>query len=411
MGYSRKSILTDRDIEGTLISRIGILKKNKNYVRFYCASCQTEKNIDFKLAKQIKKAHICPNCFSEIKLHREDYVQEREGLVRKGDKGYYYMVKKKISKRPKVYIKQVAYWEGKKFYARNIARNMYAWTFYTDWEVEHWFHGEKYKDYRLRKSSPYSYYRLEDFFKDYQYFYPGKEVKKRKQDWLEDMQLPEFKSNQKKIVIDNLLNRNQMAAIAIFDLKSIDEVYKYNRYIGNNFILYHYNDRVRLNIYYLDYLYRNKIRFTDFVDFLEQCKELKLKPYKPKDFQKEHEVLTAEVKVKNESKNNEKIKRVYKKLNKLSYDNGKVQIKPFESVREIVEIGCLLHNCLKTYISDYANRRTDIFYIQEKDKVIGAIEVYKGELEQARASHNADLQPRYKRIVNTWYKEAYGQGS
>ena len=407
MGYSRKSILNDSDIRSLLISHDGILKNNKNYVRFYCAYCQKEMNIDFKLAKQIKKAHICPNCFTDIKLHREDYVHETYGLVRKEDKGYYYLIKKQISKKPMIYIKQVAYWDDGKFYARNIARNMYGWTFHTDWEVEHWY-GDKYKKYRLRKSSPYSYSTLEDFFKDYEYIDRGK-IDSSKKRWIESLKLPELKSNQKKLIIDNLLNLNQMLAIAIFDLKSIDDVYKYNRYINDSYFIYHKN--TRLNIFYLDYLSRNNIKFGDFVDFINQCKTLGIKLYKPKDFQKEHEQLTNEIEIRNEAKKDSQIKKVYKKLDKLTYEKENIKIKPFVSVRELIDTGAILHNCLKTYIDDYAKKKTDLFYIKDKEKVIGAIEVYKNKLKQARAAHNKDLKPRYKRIVNTWYKEAYGQGS
>ena len=382
-----------------------IIKKYKTRARIWCGQCDSEKTISLDLAKQVEKARICPCCFCAVNVHKGNFTYENDRLIRIGDTGHYYIVRKRVGRKPFVYHKQVAYWDGAKFYARNIHMSMYQWVFTSDKTIDMWYKSKKdrdrHKKFRERRTNSWNGLPMQFSNINTMYGIPNEVITKK--EWLESLILPEFKSNQKKIVMDNLLNVKQMWAIKTFDLKSVKDVYKYNRWINKQGQI----PEEPLNIHYLDYLYRNNISFIDYVDYLDQCDLLKLKPGKPKDFYKVHEELSREMKIMSKKDKEKLVKRRYKKLNEKSYEKKNIQIRPLENVRDIVTTGTELHNCIAGYVDRYAEGKTDLFVLLEDGLKTVAIEVKHGKLIQARAKYNKDPEPKLRKIVNKWYKEAY----
>lgn len=382
-----------------------IVKKYKTRARIWCGQCSTEKTIPLELAKQVEKARICPCCFCAVNIHKSNWVYRGEALIRDGDVGWYYSLEKKICHKPKVFHRQVAYWEGRKFYARNLYNSMYGWKyidkFYYPYAKQMWGNWKK------RSTSGYNSLDMQFYDLRIQTIKRHPVITKRQ--WLENLCLPNLKSNQKKLVIDNHFNRKQIMAIRIFDLKTASQVYKYRSWIDMQKL-----DETRrfcFNVYYLDYMYRNKIRYTDYLDYMEQCEMLDIKYGKPKDFYKTHAELGEEIKIMEESKKDVKIRKIYDKLMDKSYRKGNIEIRPFMNCRDLVETGAQLHNCLSSYVDKYAKGHTDLYVLEEGGKKLIAIEVYENQLEQARADHNRDPETKYKRIINKWYKENYAKGT
>lgn len=380
-----------------------IIKKYKSHAVIWCGQCNTEERVSLETARQIEKSHICPFCFQKIELHKEKFTYFRETLVRIGDTGYYCRVAKNVGRKPKIYTKQVAYWQNG-FFARNIMKGLYTWKFRPDSEWNRYYGSDAKKWTKWRKRTTRHYHSLDMDFKWYEYMTDGFYDLRSKREFLESLHLPDVKSNQKKIIIDNLLNREQILAILVFDLKNIKQVYKYNAWINKQGFL---DIERRLNVYWLDYLSRNKISYRDFTDFLNQCEELKIKPYKPQDFYKVHAELADEVKIVQEKNKNRNIKKIANKLMEKAYEKGNVQIRPLMDVRDVVETGAALHNCIKSYIPAYAKGKTDLFCLKDKGVRIVAIEVKDGKLLQARADHNLTPSSKYTKIIKQWMEEAY----
>ena len=190
--------------------------------------------------------------------------------------------------------------------------------------------------------------------------------------------------------------------MAIFDLKSIRQIYKYNAWINEQDWA---TGRERFNVYMLDYLYRNKISYSDYLDYIDQCKELKIKPGKPRDFYKVHSELAKEIKIIHEARKDKQIKERAKELT--VYEKNGIVIRPLNSVEDVVDTGVVLHNCIKGYIDSYANGFTDLYVLEVKGKKKVAIEVRQKELIQARADYNRKPQKQHASAVRQWMKVAY----
>lgn len=409
MGRTAKFILeptsqqTQTVVDALLFSSDIVVKESRKDALVWCMKCGTERKVSLETAKQVKKAKICPFCFNEGKIHKGEYTKINEALIRIVDEGYYYRVEKKAGTKPKVYCKQVAYWIGRDLYARNIYMSMYQWCFRSDETIDKWYENKndraKRKEYRKRKTTGYNTLDSQ--------FFPLEEARRylptvTKKHWLERQYLPDFKSNQKKIIIDTVLNRTQMWAVAIFDLKSVKQIYKYNAWINEQDWM---DGKGRFNVYMLDYLYRNKIAYCDYLDYIDQCKELHIKPGKPRDFYKTHADLAKEIKIMHEKSRDEEIKERLKDFT--VYKKGQTVIRPLKDVEDIVDTGAVLHNCIGTYVDIYAKGRTDLYVLEVRGEKKVAIEVKNKELKQARGDYNRKIEPKHSRIINEWMKVAY----
>ena len=423
MGTTNKPILIDltkeqkANIKNAFAESKLIYKKTQKGYKIKCLYCNHQEDIDKEMMKQIQASHLCPKCFRTVELKKDNYISDIADLLKVNQDGqeigYYVRLIRQIGKKPKFEYKQVAYWDKKdKFYCRNVLNSLSGWKYYSNKQIDRWYRSKEERDrlkkFRLRKGSPYSYQTLENCFVDYRCI--RNDTYMTKKEYYERYANYELKSNQRKIVEDNLLNYKQVLALKIFNLKNYKEIYKYRAYInkyGSTIDPYDFE----LNIYFLDYLSRNDIHYHDFTDYIDDCIQLGLKVDKPKDFNKAHELLANEIVIKDKSKCDKKIKTRFIELKRKSLSNEHYEIAPFESVREIVEVGAKLHNCLSTYVEKYAKGQTDIYLIKKQDEVIGAIEIKNNKLIQARGKCNTNLEKEQNRFVNKWLKEVYGQRS
>ena len=422
MGKSNKPILIDltkeqkANIKNAFAESKLIFKKTQKGYKIKCLYCNHQANIKSDIMKQIQASRLCPNCHEDIQLKKENYISDIADLLKVNQDGkeigYYIRLIRQIGKKPKFEYKQVAYWKGNKFYCRNVLNSLSGWKYYSNKQIDKWYRSKEERDrlkkFRLRKGSPYSYRTLENCFVDYRDI--RNDTYMTKKEYYERYANCELKSNQRKIAEDNMLNYKQIFAMKVFNLKNYQEIYKHRRYISKYGAMIDPCDP-ELNIYFLDYLSRNDIHYHDFTDYMDDCIKLGLKVDKPKDFNKAHEMLANEIVIKDKSKCDKKIKSRFKELKRKSLSNEHYEIAPFNSVREIVEVGAKLHNCLSTYVEKYAKGKTDIYLIKKQDEVIGAIEIKNNKLIQARGKYNTNLEKEQNRFVNKWLKEAYGQRS
>ena len=371
-----------------------VYKKLKNRYRIYCMKCRRYEYVSKEKFKQIQAAQICPMCYRDVEFSRVLEHQFQYYIANEDNDGYRVTVDYRFGCKPKASFNHVMYdaLDGTNVYVRHIFCNMgtgFCWNDkMTTWKKRN---GQAYY-YRFYSSWERSYPKSK---KEYIYTalydrgYTNHEIDKT------------VKSNQKKIFMDNLMSGAQMEFAIAFDLKSYDEMYKYRSYIRNN----RANIHKPLNIYYLDYLYRNEIKLRDFYDYMKQCEKLGLKVEKPKDFQKKHIELGEIIARMKDKEYEDAVKRRYAELMKKAYSVGSIQIVPFKDAAEIRECGKQLHNCIASvYLKEYAQYQTDLYCLKKKGEITVAIEVLEGRLEQARINWNKECPPDLMKHIRKWCK-------
>lgn len=375
-------------------------KINNDTYKCWCSNCNTDMKFKKIEMNQIKKAHLCPNCYNDVIIKTNKHPFENKILGRINDAGYCVSVVKEVGNQPKVHCRQVAYWTtgkrgAKHFYARGIKRTM---SYYIDFS-----YNPNDNEFKLKHTNVY-YCSIEDMFVDINKISEIKTYTKK--EYLSSYE-EELKSNQKKICIDNILNHYQIEAMRVFDLKTIKEIHKYNKWINENArdMQYHKTSKT-LNIYYLDYLSRNNIRFSDFVDFMYQCDMLGIKLWKPKDFKKAHEELSKEFKFKKDEIYDKNIQERYLYLQRNILESKDYTIKPLSCSKEIVDVSKQLHNCMAScYLEKYAKGQTDLYAMFVNGVAVIGIEVLNNKLWQVRAKYNNDPTKKQNKIVKNWFEK------
>ena len=386
----REYINTAYYLEGNLI-----YKKQGDKYRIFCMRCQKYETVSKEQLKQIQASRICPMCYDHI---IPTTILEHRFVWYIADEtynGYRVFIDFEFGKKPKETVEHVVRYLGNnQVEARYIVANMYS-GFYYDPSKYNW---------KRRNIQTYLWR-----FCSLRYGFDSKPLTKKEyiyrtlfdEGYTQEDVDRMFKSNQRKIIQDNLLNARQMEYVAAFDLKSYKEVYKYRTYMRKNKVK---TGRV-LNVHYLDYLYRNKIRLGDFYDYMDECEVLGFKLDKPKDFQYRHQKLAEMAVEKRNQAREEAIKKRYAQLMKKAYSDGDIVIRPFKDGNELRKCGKTLHNCIATYARSYANKSTDLYCLYKNGKMKVAIEVCQKILEQARTDHNGDCPPRYMKHIRKWCAE------
>lgn len=373
-------------------------KKQEDKYLTYCCKCRTYHEYPKKIFKQIQAAAICPNCFQEIKPSKKEEDWFCFYLLDQQTDGYRVAVSYRISEEPKAKIDQVLRLKWSKkgdIEVRYIQANMgYSLIYMPD--RDEW-KPRRSQGYLYRFYSTQGYWEEKAISTKREYIYKA----------LGDQGILDFeadklaKSNQRKIFKDYLLNGRQMTFVMAFDLKSYDEVYKYRGYMHDNT-----PDVYRpLNVHYLDYLWRNNIKLSDFRDYERQCAKLGIKLNKPKDFNDAHWKLSKIIQEEKDKENDIKINLRYAELQEKAFEKGKIQISPFRNGEQIRDCANKLHNCIAAiYLKRYAEEQTDLYYLTDRKKLMIAIEVKKGKLIQAKAEWNQDCPNKYKKYINEWCK-------
>lgn len=360
--------------------------------KIFCFRCINYQTISKQEFEQVNAAHLCPICHNNITLQKKQDRTFYEWITLDHENdlyGYRIVVEWKFGRKPIIkYLKQVLYGDrkSKELYRKDIVRNMYSICAV---ETSGWR--------KIRSNANYL-----------GYFYDAdrelSEVLTKKEFYEKNnIQFLPLKSNQKKIVQENIVNTNQILYLLYFDLKKIEDLIKYRKYIRNNELEYlNINQFDPLNVYYLDYLSRNSIPLCDYIDYMRQCKELKLKLDKPKNFQQRHSDLSTRILWKKDKALEEKISKRYKSLNKKAYSNKNVSITPFNSLKQIQECANTFNNCIAGYAKDYAEGRCQLFVMFENGTMTAAIEVNRGRLIQARQKFNENCSKEQMKHIRKW---------
>ena len=163
-----------------------------------------------------------------------------------------------------------------------------------------------------------------------------------------------------------------------------------------------------VKLYY--YLKKQNVNIVEYRDYLNLARDLgyNLKEKNvifPKSLMEEHNKLFEKKYIIFDKSYDKKIKEISSKLIKNKYEDNNYVIYPASSVKEMLDEGKNQNNCLRTYIKDYSNGNTEIYFMRKKsnlNKSFVTIEVKDNELIQARLKNNLDPSENIMKIINKW---------
>lgn len=370
------------------------LWKDGEQTKAWCSICQHTDTITKETAQDISAAHICPFCFRPLDRIRKSDNETGEVYVQDGSNGYHLRYRMERGELKVTGCDHVAAWDGNKEYVRAIIKTMNGCI------------GRMANNgWRQVRTTYYGYHTYEPMFWPLRVLQDGDiawTVDSKKEYYRRMAIGLNLKSDQIKFISQGLYCQNQLAYIAEFDLHSRKDVLKYRRYMKQ-----HPADAEHTyNKATLDYLYRNGIHLSDYNDYVDNCRKINRKPDKPKDFKHWHDEVIKAVRIKENEQTSRKIQKRAETLKGM--ETKEKQIRPIKDYPELMVVGQTLHNCIRTYAERYAEGKCDLFCLIVKGEMVGAIEVAKNELVQARGDHNEQLPADYNRFVKKWFTEQYG---
>ncbi len=126
----------------------------------------------------------------------------------------------------------------------------------------------------------------------------------------------------------------------------------------------------------------------DYLDYRALNKEFGLPDY-PKDLYEAKELLREQQEQKRLKKHLKKVKQRAKELKVLENDNFIVM--PPRSVEDFLNEGKTLHHCIAQYVSRYANKECDIYFVRQKEtpeEPFVTVEIKGGKIAQMRGAYN-----------------------
>lgn len=152
----------------------------------------------------------------------------------------------------------------------------------------------------------------------------------------------------------------------------------------------------------------------DYRDYYNDCITLGLDLNKknillPKNLHRAHQNTIKQVKIKENSIYDEKIKARYKSLDeKYTFENNGFTIRPAKSSLELIEEGQALNHCVGTYAGRYAKGEIDLLLIRAAsapDKPYFTAEIREGEIQQTRGKYNCSPEGEVAKFIKIFELE------
>lgn len=232
-----------------------------------------------------------------------------------------------------------------------------------------------------------------------------------KKAYYEELELHGLKSNQITFIKNGIYNKEQIDYIQLFDLNYPEQVHKYSKYIELHRIPGH-PEGLKLSANILDYLVRNNLSCGLYFDYMRGCKDLGIKPGKPKDLSKAHDDVVKMVRVKDNEAYRKKITERHLALMKNEWSKGKFAIHSFKDYFEMEIVAEKLKNCIaKLYVKPYSDGTTDVYYGTEDGEITFALEVVNGSLKQLRGVCNSSVNESTAKFVNEWCRRKFNDNA
>lgn len=366
-------------------------RKTKDGHEAFCTKCGKRSPMPYREIRIVRYAKVCPFCHRPVTVERkEEYRSHTYVMIENMFKWHGFRLDWRWDWEHGIRstFKRCLYVSGSQEYRKDIVKSMYYNL------------GETKTAGWLKCRS--GYYPYSEYFFSEDSCWEVERTRRQYYEGLPEIILKELKPNQVHFVRKHALSVLQIKYISMFDLHSVDELLKYNRYIQSNDPFHRSDFPCRLNVTHLDYLSRNNISVYDYRDYARQCLKLGFKLDKPKDFRHRHTLYSAMVINKEKAESDRLIRERLGDL-PAPFVFEDTEIRPFSCCADIIQCGKTLHMCIGGYCNDYAEGKTDIFYMTKDGKLTGAIEVTNGKLIQARADRNADISK--DPVITKWFRQ------
>lgn len=151
----------------------------------------------------------------------------------------------------------------------------------------------------------------------------------------------------------------------------------------------------------------------DWTDYIRDCKKLELDltdtaVVKPRDLQRAHQNVVAQLKIKADELLNKQIAKLKKTRKRYNFSDGGLMAKVAGSAEELIAEGDALHHCVGTYADKHVKGQCTIILIRkqsEPDKPYYTMELSaSGGIMQVRGNHNCGVTKDVEAFVKA-YKE------
>lgn len=151
----------------------------------------------------------------------------------------------------------------------------------------------------------------------------------------------------------------------------------------------------------------------DWSDYVRDCQKLELDMTdtavaKPRDLQRAHQNVVAQLKIKADELLNKQIAKLRKKRERYNFSDGGLMAKVAASAEELIAEGDALHHCVGTYADRHAKGECTIILIRkqsEPDKPYYTMELSpRGVIVQVRGDHNCGMTKDVEAFIKA-YKE------
>jgi DNA-directed RNA polymerase subunit RPC12/RpoP len=203
------------------------------------------------------------------------------------------------------------------------------------------------------------------------------------------------------------INPNQLVALKLLKVKDIDMIEwcakldnvaeELNKYISLVKLYksgYKYND---------ERLYRDYLRLANDLGYDMKDKSILF----PADLKNKHDELSELFELKKNKIVKDKIKKRYKELLKNTFKDKTYIIFPASSFAALQDESKQQNNCVKTYAEDYANGKTDLYFMrfnESQDKSLVTVEVKNNKLKQSRIVNNGHPGKQELSFLKKWEK-------
>ena len=149
----------------------------------------------------------------------------------------------------------------------------------------------------------------------------------------------------------------------------------------------------------------------DWTDYIRDCKKLELDltdtaVVKPRDLQRAHQNVVAQLKIKADELLNKQISKLLKVRERYNFSDGSLMAKVAGSSEELIAEGDALHHCVGTYADRHAKGQCTIILIRkqsEPDKPYYTMELSaSGGIMQVRGNHNCGMTKDVEAFVEVY---------
>ena len=149
------------------------------------------------------------------------------------------------------------------------------------------------------------------------------------------------------------------------------------------------------------------INYLDYINNLNRLQiPLTKKKLFPKDFKDSHDELSKKVEVITTKELMEKTKYRYKELEHNIFKDKEYFIRPAKSLEDLKDEGIQQNHCVySSYSSQYANGKTDIYFLREvanPDKSLVTVEVKDNKIRQKYGKNNSLPNEKENKFLYNW---------